>query len=197
ARPGGNVTGFTNFEFSIGSKWLEALKEVAPRTARVAVIFNPQTAPFAELFWRPIEAASSSFSIAPVSAPVHNTYELERLIGAFAHEPNGALVVLPDVSTINHRALIIALAARYRLPAIYPFRPFTTSGGLLSYGTDVADVFRRAASYVDRILKGKTPADLPIQAPTKYELVINLKAAKALGLEIPQNLLATADEVIE
>jgi len=197
AHPGGNITGFTNFEFSIGSKWLEALKEVGPSITRVAVIFHPETAPFADLFWRPIEAASSSLSIAPVSAPVRDTDELERLIGAFAREPNGALLVLPDVSTINHRGLIISLAARYRLPAIYPFRLFAASGGLFSYGTDVSDVFRRSASYVDRILKGEKPAELPVQAPTKYELVINLKTANALGINVSQMLLARADEVIE
>ena len=197
AHPGGNVTGFTSFEFSIGTKWLEALKEIAPRVKRVAVIFNPETAPFADLFWRPLEAAAPSFAVAPISAGVRNTDELERMADAFAREPNGGLVVLPDVSTTNHRGLIIALAARHHLPAVYPFRYFATSGGLLSYGTDVADVFRRAASYVDRILKGTNPGQLPIQAPTKYELVINLHTARSLGLSVPPTLLARADEVIE
>jgi putative tryptophan/tyrosine transport system substrate-binding protein len=195
--PGGNLTGFTSFEFSIGSKWLETLKQVAPHVTRVALLFNPATAPFADLFWRPVEAAARSFAIAPVSVGARNTDELERLVEAFAREPNGGLMVLPDVSTVNHRALIIALAARLRLPAVYPFRSFVVSGGLLSYGTDVADVFRRAASYVDRILRGTGPGELPIQPPAKYELVINLKTAKDLGLDIPPMLLARADEVIE
>jgi putative ABC transport system substrate-binding protein len=195
--PGGNLTGFTSFEFSIGSKWLETLKQVAPHVTRVALLFNPATAPFADLFWRPIEAAAQSFAIAPVSVGARNTDELERMVEAFAREPNGGLMVLPDVSTVNHRALIIALAARLRLPAVYPFRSFVVSGGLLSYGTDVADVFRRAASYVDRILRGTGPGELPIQPPAKYELVINLKTAKDLGLDIPPMLLARADEVIE
>jgi putative tryptophan/tyrosine transport system substrate-binding protein len=197
ARPGGNVTGFTSFEFSIGTKWLETLKQLAPRVTRVAVIFNPETAPFADLFWRPLKAAAASFAVTPISAGVRNTDELDRMADAFARDGNGGLVVLPDVSTTNHRALIVALAARHRLPAVYPFRFFAASGGLLSYGSDVADVFRRAASYVDRILKGQKPAGLPVQAPVKYELVINLKTAKALGLDVPPMLLARADEVIE
>jgi len=196
-RPGGHVTGFTIFEFSIGTKWLETLREAAPGVARVALVFNPETAPFADLFWRPMEAAARSFGIAPTLAGVRDTGELERMTDAFAREPDGGLVVLPDVSTSNHRALLVALAARHRLPAVYPFRFFATSGGLLSYGADVADVFRRVASYVDRILKGASPGDLPVQAPDKYELVINLKTAKTLGLEIPPSLLARADEVIE
>jgi len=196
-RPGGHVTGFTTFEFTIGTKWLETLREIAPRVARVAVVFNPETAPFADLFWRPIEAAGRSFGIAPTSAGVRSTGELERLAETFAREPDGALMVLPDASTTNHRALLVALAARHRLPAVYPFRAFATSGGLLSYGADVADVFRRVAGYVDRILKGTSPGDLPVQAPDKYELVINLKTATALGLDVPPTLLARADEVIE
>jgi putative ABC transport system substrate-binding protein len=197
ARPGGNLTGFTLFEFSIGSKWLETLKEIAPRIARVALVFNPETAPYADLFRRPVEAAAPSFAVAPVSAGVRTLAELEQVVDAFAREPNGGLMVLPDVTTTNHRAQIIALAARHRLPAVYPFRFFAASGGLLSYGTDAADVFRRAASYVDRILKGTPPGELPVQAPAKYELVINLKTAKALGLDLPPTLIARADEVIE
>jgi putative tryptophan/tyrosine transport system substrate-binding protein len=197
ARPGGNLTGFTSFEFSIGSKWLETLKEAAPRVARVALVFNPETAPFAGLFWRPVESAAPSFAVAPVSAGVRTVAELDQVVEAFAREPNGGLMVLPDVTTVNHRAQIIALAARHGLPAVYPFRSFAASGGLLSYGTDVADIFRRAASYVDRILKDANPGELPVQAPTKYELVINLKTAKTLGVEIPPMLVARADEVIE
>ena len=197
AHPAGNVTGFTSFEFSIATKWLQVLNEVAPRVTRVALVFNPETAPFADLFWRPLEAAAPSFAITPISAGVRSTDELERMVDAFARESNGALMVLPDVSTTNHRGLIVTLAARHRLPAVYPFRYFAASGGLLSYGTDVADVFRRAASYVDRILKGTNPGELPIQAPTKYELVINLHTARSLGLSVPPTLLARADEVIE
>jgi len=197
AHPGGHLTGFTSFEFSIGTKWLETLKEVAPRVTRVALVFNPQTAPFADLFWRPVEAAAPSFAIVPISTGARTFAELERIVDAFAREPNGSLMVLPDVSTLNYRDAVIGLAARHRLPTIYPFRIFAADGGLLSYGTDVSDVFRRAASYVDRILKGTKPGELPIQAPTKYELVINLKTAKALGLEIPDKVLALAKEVIE
>jgi putative ABC transport system substrate-binding protein len=197
ARPGGNLTGFTNFEFSIGTKWLETLKQLAPRVTRVALVFNPDTAPFAGLFQRPVEAAAPSFGITPSAAAVRDAAEIERTVDAFAREPNGALMVLPDVSTVNHRDLIIALAARHRLPAVYPYRFYAASGGLLSYGSDVADIFRRAAAYVDRILKGTSPGELPVQAPTKYELVINLKTAKALDIEVPTMLLARADEVIE
>ena len=197
-RPGGHVTGFTLFEFSIGSKWLEVLKEIAPAVKRVAVVFSPDTAPFAPLFWQPVvDAAARSFAVAPMQMPVRDGRELAGEIEAFAREPEGGLMVLPDVSTANNRDLIIALAARHRLPAVYPFRYFATSGGLFSYGSDMADVFRRSASYVDRILKGAKPGDLPVQAPSKYELVINLKTSKTLGLEIPPMLLARADEVIE
>jgi ABC-type uncharacterized transport system substrate-binding protein len=198
ARPGGRLTGFTSFEFSIGSKWLEALKEIAPAVKRVAVVFNPDTAPFAPLFWQPVEdVAARSFAVAAMQIPVRDGRALAVEIETFAREPDGGLMVLPDVSTANNRDLIIALAARHRLPAVYPYRYFAASGGLFSYGSDVADVFRRAASYVDRVLKGAKPGDLPVQAPSKYELVINLKTAKALGLEVPSTLLARADEVIE
>ncbi len=160
-------------------------------------MFNPDTAPFAGLFQQPVEAAAPSFGITSSSAAARDAAGIERTIDAFAREPNGALMVLPDVSATNHRDLIIALAARHRLPAVYPYRYFAASGGLLSYGSDVADIFRRAAAYVDRILKGASPGELPVQAPTKYELVINLKTAKALGIEVPTMLLARADEVIE
>jgi putative tryptophan/tyrosine transport system substrate-binding protein len=197
AHPGGHFTGFTSFEFSIGTKWLETLKQVAPDVTRVALVFNPQTAPFADLFWRPIEAVARSFAVVPTQVGPLTFAELERIIDVFAREPNGGLIVLPDVSTINYRDGVIGLAARHRLPAVFPERIFATSGGLLSYGSDVSDIFRRAAGYVDRILKGEKPADLPVQAPTKYELVINLKTAKALGLTVPPTLLARADEVIE
>ena len=197
AHPGGNLTGFTSFEFSIGTKWLEMLKVVAPHITRVALVFNPKTAPFADLFWRPVEAAASSFDVTAVSAAAHDAAEIENVLDLFAREPNGGLMVLPEVSTVNHRDLIITIAARHRLPAIYPFRSFAASGGLLSYGTDVSDIFQRAASYVDRILKGARPGELPVQGPTKFELVMNLRAAKMLGIAMPPLLLARADEVIE
>ena len=196
ARPGGSLTGFTSFEFTIGSKWLEALKHVAPAVTRVALIFNPDTAPFAHMFWQPVEDAAPSFDVEPMQAPVRDVGEIERTVAAFARQ-NGGLMVLPDVSTTNHRDLIIALAARHRLPAVYPYRYFATSGGLMSYGSDLADVYRRAASYVDRILKGAVPGDLPVQAPAKFEFVINLKTANALGLTVPPLWLGRADEVIE
>ena len=197
AHPGGNVTGFTSFEFSIGTKWLEALKQTAVRVTRVALVFNPQSAPYADLFLRPVEAAAPSFSVAPIAAAVRDPADVDRVFDALAREPNGGLIVFPDISMTNYREAIISLAARHRLPAIYPFRFFADSGGLMSYGTDVAEVFRRAATYVDRVLKGTTPGELPIQAPTKYELIINLKTAKALGIDVPPSLLARADEVIE
>jgi putative ABC transport system substrate-binding protein len=197
AHPGGNVTGFTHLEFAIGGKWLQTLKEVAPAVERIAVVFNPQMAPYAEALVPPIEAAGRTFAVATMTAPAADAAAIEAAVTAFAHRPNGGLIVLPDVSTAQHRDLIIGLAAQHQLPAVYPFRYFTTSGGLISYGPDSIDPFRRAASYVDRILKGERPADLPVQAPTKYELVINLKTARALGLDVPPTLLARVDEVIE
>ena len=197
ARPGGYLTGFTSFEFTIGSKWLEALKHVAPEVKRVALIFNPDTAPFARMFWQPVEDAAPSFDVEPIQVPVRDVGEIKHAIEAFARDANGGLMVLPDVSTTNHRDLIIALAARHRLPAVYPYRHFATSGGLMSYGSDLADIYRRAASYVDRILKGAFPGDLPVQAPVKFELVINLKTANAHGLTVPPLWLGRADEVIE
>jgi putative ABC transport system substrate-binding protein len=197
AHPGGNLTGFTSFEFSIGTKWLEALKQTAPRVTRVAVVFNPESAPFAELFLRPVEAAAPSFSVASIGAAVRDPADVDRVFDALAREPKGSLMVLPDLGMTNHRDALIALAAHHRVPAVYPFRYFAASGGLMSYGTDVAEVFRRAAAYVDHILRGTSPGDLPVQAPTKYDLVINLKTAKALGLTVPPSLLALADEVIE
>jgi putative ABC transport system substrate-binding protein len=197
ANPGGNMTGFTSFEFSIGTKWLEALKQTAPHVTRVALVFNPKSAPYTDLFVRPVEAAASSFSVSTIAAAVRDPADVDRVFDALVHEPSGGLMVLPDISMTNYRERIIALAARHRVPAIYPFRFFAESGGLMSYGTDVAEVFRRVAGYVDRILKGTSPGELPIQAPNKYELVINLKTAKALDLEVPPMLLARADEVIE
>jgi putative ABC transport system substrate-binding protein len=197
ARPGGNITGFAAFEPTMGTKWLAMLKEIAPGLARVALMFNPDTAPFARLFWQPVEDAAPSFDVKPIQAPVREVGEIEHAIETLARDGNGGLMVLPDISTLNHRDLIIALASRHRLPAIYPFRYFATSGGLMSYGIDVADVYRRAASYVDRILKGAKPSDLPVQLPTKFELAINLKTAKAMGLTFPISMQQLADEVIE
>ena len=197
AHPGGNLTGFTSFEFSIGTKWLEALKQTAPHVTRVALVFNPQSAPSADLFLRPVEAAAPSLSVVPIGAAVRDSDDVDRMFDALAREPDWGLMVLPDISMTNYRKAIIALAARHRVPAVYPFRYFAARGGLMSYGTDVAEVFWRAAAYVDRILKGERPGDLPVQAPTKYELVVNLKTAKALGLTVPQSILLRADEVIE
>jgi putative tryptophan/tyrosine transport system substrate-binding protein len=197
ARPGGHITGFINFEFSIGTKWLETLKQIAPRVTRVALIYNPETAPYADLFQRPVEAAASAFAVMPITVASRSAAELTRAVDAFAQSPNGGLLVLPDVTNLIHRDQIIALAARHRLPAVYPYRYYAASGGLLSYGSEQTDLFRRAASYVDRVLKGTSPGELPVQAPVKYELVINMKTAKALGLEVPPMLIARADEVIE
>ena len=196
ARPGGNITGFTLGEFSMGGKMLEALKEVVPQVSRVAVILNLEQPPHVAM-WRAIEAIAQSFGVSLIATDVQDPAEIERAIEALAHEPNGGLIVLPGPITNNHRELIIALAARHRLPAAYPFRYFVTSGGLVSYGADPFDQSRQAAAYVDRILKGEKPSDLPVQQPTKYELVINLKTAKTLGLTVPPALLARADEVIE
>jgi putative tryptophan/tyrosine transport system substrate-binding protein len=196
-RPGGNVTGFTNMEPTIAGKWLELLKEIAPRVNRVAFLFNPATAPYANYFLNPFKAAAASIGVEAIAAPVRDTSELESVIAAQARQPNGGLIVMPDTFTTVHRAKITTLAARYRLPAFYPFRFFTELGGLLSYGSDRHDNFRRAASYVDRILKGEKPSELPVQAPVKFELVINLKTAKALGLDVPAQLQQRADEVIE
>jgi ABC-type uncharacterized transport system substrate-binding protein len=197
ARPGGNLTGFTNFEFTISGKWLQTLKEVAPAVTHVAVVFNPQTAPYAEALLRPIEVAARTFGVMAAAAPAADAAAIEEAVAGVARAPNGGLIVLPDVSTANHRGLIIALAARHRLPAIYPYRYFAVSGGLLSYGIDMPNVCRRAAGYVDRILRGEKPGDLPVQAPTKFETVVNLKTARTLGLDRSPMLLARADELIE
>jgi putative tryptophan/tyrosine transport system substrate-binding protein len=196
AYPGGNITGFTNYEFSMGGKWLEILKEMSASVDQVAVIFHPDN-PALHGLLRSIEVAGPTFRIQVNAKPARNAETIEQIIKAFSTEPNGGLVVLLDFVTLAHRDLIIRLAAEYRLPAVYPLRVFAASGGLISYGIDWADLFRRGASYIDRILKGAKPADLPVQQPTKFELVINLKTAKALGLEIPPTLLARADEVIE
>jgi len=196
ARPNGNATGFTNFEVSMGGKWLELLKEVSPRITRVALIFNPHTAAFAGIV-RSMEATAASLAIEISTRGVNDPSELEPAVAAAAREPGAALVLFPDIFTAAYHVQIVALAKQYKLPAIYPFRFFTSSGGLMSYGIDTPDLFRRMAGYVDQILKGAKPGDLPVQAPNKFELVINLKTAKALGIEIPPKLLALADEVIE
>ncbi len=199
ARPGGNVTGFTdiNIEASIGGKWLELVTQIAPAVRREAMIYNPPTAPFAGYFLRPFAAAGAAHKVQTRAAPVDSEADLENVLAALAREPGGGVVVLPDAFTVTHRRRIVALTARYRLPTVYPFRWFAEIGGLLSYGIDTDDMFRRAASYVDRILNGEQPAALPVQAPTKFEMVLNLKTARTLGLAVPPPLLATADEVIE
>jgi putative ABC transport system substrate-binding protein len=197
AHPGGNITGFTNLEPSVGAKWLELLKQVAPHVARVGLIFNPDTAPFSIQPSRLAQDAAEKFAMQAIVIPVHDPGEIEAVVTKLAADPNSSLVLPQDSFTSVHRKLIVNLAARYRLPAVYAFRYFTAEGGLLSYGIDVVDEMRRAATYVDRVLRGEKPADLPVQQPTKLDLVINLKTAKALGLDIPPSLLARADEVIE
>jgi putative tryptophan/tyrosine transport system substrate-binding protein len=197
AHPGGNVTGFALFESSMGGKWVELLKEIAPRTVRVALLLNPATAAPLQSYMRSIQAAASSFAVQASAAPVHAKDEIEGVIAAQARNPGGALIVMPDTFNVANRELIITLAARYGVPAIYYNRFYTDSGGLISYGDDRPELFRQAAGYIDRILKGAKPADLPVQQPTKFELVINLKTAKALGVTVPYPLLARADEVIE
>jgi putative ABC transport system substrate-binding protein len=196
ARPGGNLTGFANFEPEMGGKWLQELKAVAPGVRRVAFVLNRQNASWASLF-RAIEAVAPAFGVDATAVDGRDAAEIERSITAFGGPPNGGLIVQPDGITSAQRQLIIDLAAKHGLPAIYPFRFFATDGGLMAYGVNAVDQFRRAAPYVDRILRGAKPADLPVQAPTKFELVINLKTARALGLNIPPMLLARADEIIE
>jgi putative ABC transport system substrate-binding protein len=197
ARPGGNVTGFTLVEPTMAAKWVELLKEIAPRVNRVAMLFNPATATYADYFLKPFKVAAPSFAVEAVAAPVRDMPELESVVAAQAREPNGGLIVMPDSFIDTHREEIISLVARYHLPAVYAYRFFAERGGLLSYGADLRDNFRRAADYVDRVLKGEKPADLPVQAPTKFELVINLKTAKELGFAVTRDFLLIADEVIE
>ena len=197
ARPGGNVTGFISNDPTMAGKWVELLKEIAPRVARVAFVFSPATTPYAEAYLNPFKAAATSFGMEAITAPVHNISELDSVVAAQAREPNSGLIAMPDSFMNIHRVEVTSLAARYHLPAVYPYRYYTELGGLLSYGNDPRDLFRRAATYVDKILKGEKPSELPVQAPVKFELVINLKAAKALGLEVPAQLLGRADEVIE
>jgi putative tryptophan/tyrosine transport system substrate-binding protein len=197
AKPGGNATGFVTMEPTMAGKWVELLKEIAPRVTRSALLFNPTTAPYAEYFLDPFKAAAASFAVEATAARVRDPAELEPTIAAQAREPNGGLIVMPDTFLSTHRAKITALAAQYRLPAIYPFRFYAANGGLLSYGGDNVDIFRRATVYADRILRGAKPTELPVQAPVKFELVINHKTATSLGLTIPSSLLVAATEVIE
>jgi putative ABC transport system substrate-binding protein len=196
AHPGGNITGFTNFEYSIGTKWIEALKEIAPGASRMAVILDPGL-PSGAQYLRAIETAASSLRVQLTHADVRDAAEIEQAEEVFVRESIGGLIVLPSPVTLVHRNLIIANAARRRWPAMYPYRYFVMDGGLISYTIDLPDLYRRAASYVDRILRGENPANLPVQQPTKFALIINLKTASALGLEVPPTLLARADEVIE
>jgi putative ABC transport system substrate-binding protein len=197
ARPGANITGFANIEFTMVGKWLELLKEMAPHVRRVAFIFNPLTAPYYPVFLRDLESSPARLPAELVAAPVHDEGEVEAAIVALAREPAGGLIAAGDPFINAHRALIMRLAQHHGLPAMYAFRQFVTEGGLMSYGPDSVDIARRSASYVDRILKGAAPAELPVQQPTKFELAINLKTAKALGLTVPLNLQQLADEVIE
>jgi putative ABC transport system substrate-binding protein len=197
AHPAGNITGFTLIEFEMVGKWMELLKEMAPGIRRTTLLFNPVTAPYYPSFLRQLEAVSTTLATELVAAPVEDKADIEPAMAAVAREPMSGLITGADPFIFSNRALVMNLAERYQLPAIYQFRLFAAEGGLMSYGPDPNDIFRRSASYVDRILKGAKPADLPVQQPTKYELAINLKTAKALGLEVPPTLLARADEVIE
>jgi putative ABC transport system substrate-binding protein len=194
-RPGGNMTGFTQLEYTLSGKWLELLKEIAPGMTRTAVLREPGTAGIGQ--WAVIQAAASPLGVELTPLDTRDPAEIERGLSAFGREPNGGLIVVVSSNATVHRELIISLASKYGLPAVYPYRYFATGGGLASYGPDLIDQYRRAASYVDRILKGEKPADLPVQNPTKYELVINMKTARSLGLDVPATVLARADEVIE
>jgi putative tryptophan/tyrosine transport system substrate-binding protein len=198
ARPGGNATGFTNVEASLGGKWVELLKEINPRMARIGILWDPQTSPGGGSYYlRLVQDAARSIGVETIAIPVHDRADIERAIDAFARAPDAGLLVQPDVTIHSNRALIISLAARHRLPAVYTFPFYVAEGGLASYGIEPVDLYRRAAPYVDRILRGTKPSDLPVQAPVKFELAINLKTAKALGIEVPPTLLARANEVIE
>jgi putative ABC transport system substrate-binding protein len=195
-QPGGNVTGFANVEASLAGKWLELLSEIAPGLKRAAIMFNPDTSA-ASLYMPLFETAAQSLKVVPITALVHSDVEIETAIISLGREPRGGLVVMPDVFTLAHRAPIILAAAQNHVPAVYSLSAFARDGGLLSYGVDRVDTSRRAATYVDRILRGATPAELPVQLPTKFEMIVNLKTAKALGLTVPQSILLRADEVIE
>jgi putative tryptophan/tyrosine transport system substrate-binding protein len=197
AHPGGNITGFVPVEPPLGGKWLSVLKEIAPNVARAAVLFNPETAPYTGEFLRHAEAAAPSLRVELTPAPIHNAAEIEAAVAALARSPGGGLIIMADSTVGVHRPRIITLASEYRLPAIYPYSYWPKEGGLMSYGTVLSEHWRQAASYINAILRGAKPTDLPVQAATKHELVINLKTAKALGLELPLSLLIRVDEVIE
>jgi len=197
-RPGGNLTGFINLEASMGGKWLQLLTEIAPSVKRLAIMFNPDRAPGGGSYFLPsFEAAARALNVASIAAPVHDDAEVQTVITSLGRDPGGGLIVPPDGFTIVHRAPIILLSAQNKIPAVYSISGFVGDGGLLSYGPSLPDIFRRAAPYVDRILRGAKPADLPIQLPVKFEMAINLKTARALGLAVPQSILLRADEVIE
>ena len=198
-RPGGNITGFVNLESSLSGKWIEILKEIRPGAAHALLMYNPETAPYFEYYLQPFEAAARSSGIEPIATPVHTTEDIKSAIKNIANRLDTGLVVMPDVFTGLQRtyALIISLAAENRVPTIYPYRYMVEPGGLISYGIDILDLYRRSAGYVDRILKGAKPAELPVQLPTRFELALNLKTAKALGIEISPTLLASADQVVE
>ena len=197
ANPGGNITGFLNIEASVVGKWLTLMREIAPRVSRIGFLFNPQTAPFARYYLDTFRSAASALAIEAIDAPVHSTEEVEAFMTKLGGEAGAGLIVMSDTSTTIYRRTIISFAERYSLPTIYPYRYFAAEGGLMSYGVDLSDLLRGAALYIDRILRGEKPNELAVQQPTKFELVINAKTAKTLGLTIPQTLLATADEIIE
>jgi putative ABC transport system substrate-binding protein len=197
AHPGGNITGFMSNEPTLGGKWAELLKEIAPAIARVGFLFNPDTAPYAEPFLRHAESAARLLGMELAATPIHNNAEIEHAIAGIASKPGGGLIILPEATTNTRSEGIIAMAARYRVPAIYAFRYQVAAGGLISYGCDIADLFRGAAVYVDHIFRGEKPADLPVQAPTRFQLVVNVNTAKALGLAVPMTTLLRADELIE
>jgi putative tryptophan/tyrosine transport system substrate-binding protein len=195
--PGGNITGFISMEASLSGKWVELLREIAPQISRVGFLFNPRTAPYARYYLDTFRSVASALAVEPIEAPVHSTEEVEAVMTKLGREAGSGLVVMTDISTVTYRETIVSLADRYRMPTIYPYRFFVTAGGLMSYGIDAAAVLRAAATYVDRILRGAKPDKLPVQLPTKFELIVNLKTAKALGLTVPPTLLATADELID
>ncbi len=197
AKPGGNITGFINIEASLSGKWLELMRKIAPSVSRVALLFNPQTAPYARYYLETFRSAAAAVSVEGIEAAVHSATEIEAVITKLGRQSDAGLIVMPESFVVVYREMICALANRYRLPAIYPFRFFASSGGLLSYGIDPSDLLRGAASYVDRLLRGAKANELPVQLPTKFEMVVNLKTAKAIGLTLPQSLLIEADEVIE
>jgi putative ABC transport system substrate-binding protein len=197
ARPGGNITGFSAEEASMGGKWLELLKELAPRVKRIAIIYNPETAPYGPMFFPAMQAAAPGMAVALLISSVHTSADIEAVIAGISREAGGGLIVVPDSFLFGQRQQITALVAKHRLPAMYPLGTFIADGGLIAYGVDRVDMFHRTADYVNRILRGASPVDLPVQQPTKFELAINLKTAKVLGLSVPASMLLSADEVIE